>query len=137
MHTETNLQDADRAPQWLRKEWINLHRLKLDGVPILSFTWYSLTDQVDWDTALRENAGRVNPLGLYDLDPRRSWQAGRHRGSHLLWLLQKPDSSPELHWWLTAAVWIYFRNCSAHRQKIVTNIPIVANVIMTAAAHPK
>jgi hypothetical protein len=53
------------------------------------------------------------------------------------WLLQNPDSSPELHWWLTAAVWIYFRNCSAHRQKIVTNIPIVANVIMTAAAHPK
>jgi beta-glucosidase/6-phospho-beta-glucosidase/beta-galactosidase len=68
MHTETNLQDAERAPQWLRKEWINLHRLKLDGVPILGFTWYSLTDQVDWDTALRENAGRVNPLGLYDLD---------------------------------------------------------------------
>jgi beta-glucosidase/6-phospho-beta-glucosidase/beta-galactosidase len=68
MHTETNLQDADRAPQWLRKEWSNLHRLKLDGVPILGFTWYSLTDQVDWDTALRENAGRVNPLGLYDLE---------------------------------------------------------------------
>ncbi|MFL5229845.1 MAG: glycoside hydrolase family 1 protein, partial [Microvirga sp.] len=29
---------------------------------------YSLTDQVDWDTALREDNGRVNPLGLYDLD---------------------------------------------------------------------
>ena len=68
MHTETNLQDAERAPQWLRKEWINMHRLKLDGVPILGFTWYSLTDQVDWDTALRENAGRVNPVGLYDLN---------------------------------------------------------------------
>jgi beta-glucosidase/6-phospho-beta-glucosidase/beta-galactosidase len=68
MHTETNLQDAERAPQWLRKEWINMHRLKLDGVPILGFTWYSLTDQVDWDTALRENAGRVNPCGLCDLD---------------------------------------------------------------------
>jgi beta-glucosidase len=27
-----------------------------------------LTDQVDWDTALREDAGRVNALGLYDLD---------------------------------------------------------------------
>jgi hypothetical protein len=37
-------------------------------VPILGFTWYSLTDQVDWDTALRENNGNVNPLGLYDLD---------------------------------------------------------------------
>ncbi len=34
----------------------------------MGFTWYSLTDQVDWDTALRENNGRVNPLGLYDLD---------------------------------------------------------------------
>jgi hypothetical protein len=29
---------------------------------------YGLPDQVDWDTALRENAGRVNPLGLYDLN---------------------------------------------------------------------
>ena len=68
MHTETNLQDAEHAPRWLRKEWINMHRLKLDGVPILGFTWYSLTDQVDWDSALRENAGRVNPVGLYDLE---------------------------------------------------------------------
>ena len=39
-----------------------------DGVPIVGFTWYSLTDQMDWDTALREENGRVNPLGLYDLD---------------------------------------------------------------------
>ena len=38
------------------------------GVPMLGFTWYSLIDQVDWDSALRENNGNVNPLGLYDLD---------------------------------------------------------------------
>lgn len=68
MHTETNLMDAERAPHWLRKQWSNMHSLKLDGVPILGFTWYSLTDQVDWDTALREDNGHVNPLGLYDLD---------------------------------------------------------------------
>lgn len=68
MHTETNLMDAERAPHWLRKQWSNMHNLKLDGVPILGFTWYSLTDQVDWDTALREDNGHVNPLGLYDLD---------------------------------------------------------------------
>jgi hypothetical protein len=43
-------------------------RLRNDGVPILRFTWYSLTDQVDWDTALRETNGRVNAVGLYDLD---------------------------------------------------------------------
>ena len=35
---------------------------------MIGFTWYSLTDQVDWDTALREENGTVNPLGLYDLD---------------------------------------------------------------------
>jgi len=68
MHTETNLADADKAPGWLKKEWGNMLRLKSDGVPILGFTWYSLVDQVDWDTALRENNGRVNPLGLFDLD---------------------------------------------------------------------
>ncbi|MBY0507758.1 MAG: family 1 glycosylhydrolase [Bryobacteraceae bacterium] len=68
MHTETNLQDADRAPAWLWKEWANMARLKQDGVPIVGFTWYSLTDQVDWDSALREDNGRVNPLGLYDLE---------------------------------------------------------------------
>jgi beta-glucosidase/6-phospho-beta-glucosidase/beta-galactosidase len=68
MHTETNLADNDRAPGWLRKEWANMHRLKQDGVPILGFTWYSLTDQIDWDVALREVNNTVNPVGLYDLD---------------------------------------------------------------------
>ena len=57
-----------QAPGWLRKEWANMHRLKQDGVPILGFTWYSLTDQIDWDTALREKNDRVNECGLYDLD---------------------------------------------------------------------
>jgi beta-glucosidase/6-phospho-beta-glucosidase/beta-galactosidase len=67
MHTETNYADPN-AVKWLFKEWANVHRLKQDGVPIVGFTWYSLQDQVDWDTALRENNGRVNPLGLCDLD---------------------------------------------------------------------
>ena len=67
MHTETNLADAERAPAWLWKEWANMMRLKADGVPIIGFTWYSLIDQVDWDIALREDNGRVNPLGLYDI----------------------------------------------------------------------
>ncbi|HWE52122.1 MAG TPA: family 1 glycosylhydrolase [Bryobacteraceae bacterium] len=67
MHTETNCSDPN-AVMWLKKEWANVHRLKLDGVPIIGFTWYSLQDQVDWDTALRENNNRVNALGLCDLD---------------------------------------------------------------------
>jgi len=67
MHTETNVSEPN-AVQWFYKEWANVHQLKMDGVPVVGFTWYSLTHQVDWDTALREDAGRVNPLGLYDLD---------------------------------------------------------------------
>ena len=67
MHTETNMREPD-AVNWLRKQWANAYRLKQDGVPLVGFTWYSLTDQVDWDTALREDNGRVNSLGLYDLD---------------------------------------------------------------------
>jgi beta-glucosidase/6-phospho-beta-glucosidase/beta-galactosidase len=67
MHTETNHTEPD-AVMWLKKEWANVHRLKQDGVPIVGFTWYSLQDQVDWDTGLREDNGRVNALGLCDLD---------------------------------------------------------------------
>jgi beta-glucosidase/6-phospho-beta-glucosidase/beta-galactosidase len=71
MHTETNLNQGpvgDEAVKWLWKEWANVLRVRNDGFPIVGFTWYSLTDQVDWDSALRENNGNVNPLGLFDLD---------------------------------------------------------------------
>lgn len=71
MHTETNFcqgPQGNEAVNWLWKEWANVLRVRNDGVPIVGFTWYSLTDQVDWDTALRENNGHVDALGLYDLD---------------------------------------------------------------------
>jgi Domain of unknown function (DUF362) len=55
---------------WLWKQWQSLLRMRSEGVPVLGFTWYSLTDQVDWDTELREANGTVNPLGLVDLDRR-------------------------------------------------------------------
>jgi beta-glucosidase len=73
MHTETNLNQGPlgtEAVDWLWKEWANVLRVRNDGVPIVGFTWYSLTDQIDWDSALREKKGNVNPLGLYDLDRR-------------------------------------------------------------------
>ena len=68
MHTETNGLGGEDGVMWLKKEWANVHKLKQDGVPIVGFTWYSLQDQVDWDSGLRENNGTVNPLGLCDLD---------------------------------------------------------------------
>ncbi|AEE53476.1 family 1 glycosylhydrolase [Haliscomenobacter hydrossis] len=67
MHTETNIK-MPACKEWLLKQWANLHRLKQDGVPIIGFTWYSLLHQVDWDSALRNDAGNINELGLYDLD---------------------------------------------------------------------
>ena len=73
MHTETNFNDfADGrgAVDWLWKQWANVLRVRNDGVPIVGFTWYSLTDQIDWDSALREDNGHVNPVGLFDLDRR-------------------------------------------------------------------
>lgn len=67
MHTETNMKEPESVG-WLKKEWANAYRLKQDGVPLIGFTWYSLIDQVDWDSALREDAGQVNSLGLYDIN---------------------------------------------------------------------
>jgi beta-glucosidase len=70
MHTETNIDEGDdgtAAVNWLWKEWANVLRVRNDGVPIVGFTWYSLTDQIDWDTALREDNARINRVGLYDL----------------------------------------------------------------------
>ncbi|MEO6819921.1 MAG: family 1 glycosylhydrolase [Ginsengibacter sp.] len=67
MHTETNIK-MPACTEWLLKQWANVHRLKHDGIPIIGFTWYSLTHQVDWDSALREDNGNINKLGLFDLN---------------------------------------------------------------------
>lgn len=67
MHTETNIR-MPASKEWLLKQWANVHRLKHDGVPIIGFTWYSLLHQVDWDSALRNDGGIVNELGLYNLE---------------------------------------------------------------------
>jgi beta-glucosidase/6-phospho-beta-glucosidase/beta-galactosidase len=67
MHTETNIK-MPACKEWLLKQWANVHRLKHDGIPIIGFTWYSLLHQVDWDSALRNDDGNVNELGLYDLN---------------------------------------------------------------------
>jgi beta-glucosidase len=71
MHTETNMREGptgQEAVQWLWKEWANVLRIRNVGIPTVGFTWYSLTDQMDWDTALREVNHRVHPVGLFDLD---------------------------------------------------------------------
>ena len=95
MHTETNIAEPDSV-NWLKKEWLNLQRLRLDGVPMSGFTWYSLTDQVDWDTALRENNGNVNSLGLYDLDRKIRPVGEAYKELIASWRGQLPGESTSL-----------------------------------------
>jgi beta-glucosidase/6-phospho-beta-glucosidase/beta-galactosidase len=75
MHTETNRVDK-HAVEWLWKEWMNLLRLREDGVPIVGFTWFGLIDMKDWDTALTRIRGAVNKVGLYTIE-RKQRKVGR------------------------------------------------------------
>jgi beta-glucosidase/6-phospho-beta-glucosidase/beta-galactosidase len=79
MHTETNTLDAYAAPRWLWKQFFNVRYLREQGVPVIGFTWYSLVDQVDWDSGLAHDRGVVNPLGLFDLQRRPRLVAEAYR----------------------------------------------------------
>jgi beta-glucosidase/6-phospho-beta-glucosidase/beta-galactosidase len=81
MHTETNcLGTGERAaPRWLWKEFLNVRLLHAEGAPVVGFTWYSLTDQMDWDMALRDERNMVNPVGLFDLARRPRPVAATYR----------------------------------------------------------
>ena len=70
MLTETNALDhgGGESVDWLRRSWHHARFLRKQGVPMIGFTWYSLTDQIDWDIQLREIRGKVNPNGLFTLD---------------------------------------------------------------------
>ena len=68
MHTETNRLDASDGPRWLWRQWHNVQLLRGAGVPLVGFTWYSLTDQIDWGIGLRKSLGGVDPVGLFDLN---------------------------------------------------------------------
>lgn len=100
MLAETN-NVAERASEWLDKLWADALRLRSDGIPMNGFCWYSLTDQVDWDTCMREAADRVNTFGLIDLDRRRRPLATTYaslaawaRATRLPWLsASEPDDA--------------------------------------------
>jgi beta-glucosidase/6-phospho-beta-glucosidase/beta-galactosidase len=66
-HCETNMA-CGPAVDWLHEQWGELTALRADGVPVRGFTWYSLTDQIDWQHGLRVENNDLHPVGLYDLD---------------------------------------------------------------------
>lgn len=69
MLSETNMEGSP-AEGWLTTVWNEALELRDDGLPIRGICWYGFIDHVDWDTGLREDAGRRNPCGLVDLDRR-------------------------------------------------------------------
>jgi len=66
-HCETN-RPTRFAAEWLKSQWEDVLALRESGIPVLGFTWYSLTDQIDWQHALRIERNDVHSVGLYDLD---------------------------------------------------------------------
>ncbi|HWJ22289.1 MAG TPA: family 1 glycosylhydrolase [Gemmatimonadaceae bacterium] len=65
-HCETN-RVSRFAVSWLKEQWEDVMALRNAGVPMRGFTWYSLTDQIDWQHALRVENNDLHPVGLYDL----------------------------------------------------------------------
>ena len=66
MLAETN-NHQERAVDWLAETWNDTIEMRDAGLPIRGFCWYSLTDQVDWDTCMREANDTVNSFGLVDM----------------------------------------------------------------------
>ena len=68
-HCETNRTSA-LAVDWLASQWDDIVALRGAGIPVMGFTWFSLTDQIDWQHGLRVERNDVHPVGLYDLQRR-------------------------------------------------------------------
>jgi beta-glucosidase/6-phospho-beta-glucosidase/beta-galactosidase len=65
--SETN-RDDQHAVEWLAEQWSEVLLLRTTGVPVYGFTWYGVTDSVDWQHLLREDRGDTDPIGLIALD---------------------------------------------------------------------
>lgn len=66
-HCETN-RVCGPSVGWLREQWEDVTWLRAANIPVRGFTWYSLTDQIDWQHALRVERNDLHPVGLFDLD---------------------------------------------------------------------
>jgi hypothetical protein len=65
-HCETN-RVSHLAVDWLNHQWSDILAMRATGIPVMGFTWYSLTDQIDWQHALRVERNDVHAVGMYDL----------------------------------------------------------------------
>jgi len=61
---------SHRAAYWLDSQWSDTLALRSAGIPVMGFTGYSLTDQIDWQHALRAEQNELHAVGMYDLQRR-------------------------------------------------------------------
>ena len=61
-HCETN-RVSHLAVEWLDQQWADIIAMRASGIPVTGFTWYSLTDQIDWQHALRVERNDLHPVG--------------------------------------------------------------------------
>jgi beta-glucosidase/6-phospho-beta-glucosidase/beta-galactosidase len=78
MLSETNCA-TERAVGWLTEVWNDTVELVDEGLPVVGFCWYGLTDMIDWDSMLREANDNVDSVGLVDLDRRHRPVASVYR----------------------------------------------------------
>jgi len=83
-HCETN-RTAGLAPAWLASQWNDVLTLRRAGIPVTGFTWYSLTDQIDWQHCLRVERNEVHPVGLFDLARRERPVGAAYRALIARW----------------------------------------------------
>jgi beta-glucosidase/6-phospho-beta-glucosidase/beta-galactosidase len=72
MLSETNLRGlpSDRA-SWMRYTLEQYELARSRGVPLQGYCWFPSVDSCDWDSLLAQPAGRVDPVGVVSLGPRK------------------------------------------------------------------
>ena len=92
-HCETN-RVPRFAEEWLDDQWQAMVSLRRSGIPVHGFTWYSLTDQIDWQHALRFERNDLHPVGLYDLNRKIRPVGVAYRDLVAEWRDAIPDAQP-------------------------------------------
>jgi len=92
-HCETN-RVPRFAEEWLDDQWQAMVSLRRSGIPVHGFTWYSLTDQIDWQHALRFERNDLHPVGLYDLNRKIRPVGVAYRDLVAEWRDAIPDAKP-------------------------------------------
>ena len=95
-HCETN-RTSGQAVDWLDTQWDDIIAMRAEGIPVTGFTWYSLTDQIDWQHCLREERNDLHAVGLYDLDRRIRPVGRRYKEIIAQWRGQLDAAVPARH----------------------------------------